>query len=131
MKERGSWLRAIPRRTVGQERSKWLREENDTEWEARIGRENNGARFSGDFSGANRRELAEKRDCRDIVSVSNFKNNMESKKGAVGIRNGHFNTTEIMYGPGSEEEIGLNLEDRKRRRGGLSSKETMDTEGVY
>lgn len=31
-------------------------------------------------------------------------------------------------GPEEEELIGLNVEDRKRRRGGLESSETMDTE---
>lgn len=46
IKEWGSWLRAPPRRLAGQERSKWLREENDAGWEARIGRGGNGPRFT-------------------------------------------------------------------------------------
>ncbi|XP_074348138.1 uncharacterized protein LOC141686923 [Apium graveolens] len=35
----GSWLRAPPRRVAGQIQSKWLRNENDDTWEARIGGE--------------------------------------------------------------------------------------------
>lgn len=40
-KEWGSWLRAPPRRAANQNQSKWLRDEDDATWEARIGRENN------------------------------------------------------------------------------------------
>lgn len=36
-KDWGSWLRAPPRRVVGQTQSKWLRSENDDTWEERIG----------------------------------------------------------------------------------------------
>lgn len=38
IKEWGSWLRAPPRRVAGTVKSKWLREDCDTDWEARQGR---------------------------------------------------------------------------------------------
>lgn len=37
-KEWGSWLRAPPRRAGGPGKSRWLREEDDKDWEARQGR---------------------------------------------------------------------------------------------
>lgn len=37
-KEWGSWLRATSRRMAGPVKSKWLRDEGDTNWEERIGR---------------------------------------------------------------------------------------------
>ena len=39
-KEWGSWLRALPRKAGGPARSRYLREEDDTEWEARQGQYN-------------------------------------------------------------------------------------------
>lgn len=47
VKEWGTWLRAPPRRVAGQAQSKWLREENDDTWEARIGGDGNLQHFSG------------------------------------------------------------------------------------
>lgn len=40
-KEWGLWLKAPPHRMATQSQSRWLREEGDATWEARIGRENN------------------------------------------------------------------------------------------
>ncbi|XP_074323028.1 uncharacterized protein LOC141659976 [Apium graveolens] len=40
-KEWGTWLRAPSRRGGGQSGSKWLREEDDADWAARCGRDNN------------------------------------------------------------------------------------------
>lgn len=37
-KEWGSWLRAQPRRNAGPVKSKWLREDGDSDWEERQGR---------------------------------------------------------------------------------------------
>lgn len=36
-REWGSWLRALSRRVAGQAKNKWLRDEGDADWEARIG----------------------------------------------------------------------------------------------
>ncbi|XP_074346822.1 uncharacterized protein LOC141685625 [Apium graveolens] len=36
-KEWGGWLRAPPRRVASQNRSKWMRNENDADWEAKMG----------------------------------------------------------------------------------------------
>ena len=47
----GVWLRAPLCRVAGQGRNKWLRRENDEEWEARIGRDNFGPKFTGENSG--------------------------------------------------------------------------------
>ncbi|KAI3719025.1 hypothetical protein L6452_19913 [Arctium lappa] len=45
VKEWGSWLRAPPRKTAAQGRSKWLREDGDREWKSRFGRDYNQANF--------------------------------------------------------------------------------------
>lgn len=139
LKDWGAWLRATPRRVAGQERSKRLREENDPEWEARIERENNGTKLSGGFSGEEMRELVVRRDSgkeltgrresRDFDSKSKFKNKLVSDKGGISSSIGPLNNKFIPNGPESDEDTGLNLEDRKRRRSGPATKGTMDVEG--
>lgn len=131
IKEWGTWLRAVPRRSAGQERSKWLRDENDVGWEERIGRGNSGAKFQGENSGGKGKEIAVRRDFRDTSNISKFKNNMESGYGGLILSNGPDNTVSFQHGPEVEEDIGLNLEDRKRRRSGPESKGPMDTEGEF
>ncbi|KAL8128305.1 hypothetical protein AgCh_015044 [Apium graveolens] len=51
IKEWGSWLRAPSRRAPGPAKSKWLREDGDTDWELRQGRVNDSKK-----SGENRFE---------------------------------------------------------------------------
>lgn len=46
-KKWGLWLRAPTRRVASQLRSKWLTDENDADWEAKIGQNNNCPPFMG------------------------------------------------------------------------------------
>ncbi|KAL8096843.1 hypothetical protein AgCh_030074 [Apium graveolens] len=108
------------------ERSKWLREENDSEWEARIGRENNGARFSGDSLGNKGNEIAVRRGIRDTEIISIFKNNKDNGNDAEILSKGPNISLEVQKWPESDEDVGLNIEDRKRRRSGPITEGTMD-----
>lgn len=45
-REWGSWLRAPPRRMAGPVKSKFLREDGDSDWEVRLGRVNAGPKFA-------------------------------------------------------------------------------------
>lgn len=48
VKEWGAWLRAPPRRMDGNNnKSKWLREEGDGDWEIRVGKDNSQPKVSG------------------------------------------------------------------------------------
>lgn len=50
-REWGSWLRAPVRRNNGQNGSKWLREDDDKDWLARMGRNNSNPDVTGEFPG--------------------------------------------------------------------------------
>lgn len=127
LKEWGGWLRAPPRRVVNQNRSKWLRDENDADWEARIGRENPIPHNSGMNQGGGDKGQLILRDYRDSNSLQLA--DLKNKKELGG------NTP---YGLGQkfveehgleiEENVGLDIEDRKRRRSGPESKGVMDTD---
>lgn len=128
-KEWGNWLRAPPRRAAGQSKSKWLREEGDADWEERIGRDNSIPRFGGEVGNYGGKEICLRRDIRQ-PNFSISENPVFSNVGAqannfVGL---NFNLEKVI-GPEADELSGLNVEERKRRRGGPDSFETMDTEG--
>lgn len=105
--------------------------ENDTDWEARIGRENYGATLSGVNSGRKGNEVAVRSDYRDAISGSNFENKDEGGRGIILVGNGPINQGCMINGPDNEEDIGLNLEDRKRRRSWPITSGPMDTDGGF
>lgn len=82
VKEWGTWLKAPSRRGGAQRGSKWLREEDDTDWPVRAGRENNGPDISGIFLGNQIVSLSDRRDNRrDARGFSSLNDERESSKG--------------------------------------------------
>lgn len=115
-KEWGNWLRAPPRRVAGPVRSKWLRDEGDMEWEAKIGRANSIPENVGGSDTVPTGEIIKGRNNRNFdnkiistagVGVSKFQNLESAGK-----------TKQLGFGIGPEEEelSGLILEERKRKR---------------
>ncbi|XP_074327248.1 uncharacterized protein LOC141696272 [Apium graveolens] len=111
-KEWGSWLRAPPRRVAGQVQSKWLRDEGDDTWEARIGREN----FAGEVFSNKGKEIMKVSDHR-VGSATNVREG--SKQIDINGANfkGYLTTSNILYELNEEDGEDIQLEDRKRRRG--------------
>lgn len=127
VQEWGSWLRAQTRRGAGQGGSKWLREEDDVGWTERIGRENNCPTFQGGKSGVQDMGSNMRRDSRSSEGENSKLVPLRITQG------GNSNVNEpnfslISNGLYIEEEVGLNIEERKRKRIGPISNTTMDTD---
>ncbi|XP_074322969.1 uncharacterized protein LOC141659929 [Apium graveolens] len=125
----GAWLRGPLRMAAGQGMSKWLREEGDTDWEERIGRENSKPRYTGGNFAKKDKEGVDLRDLR-ISEYGKSTNSVttSNQQGVSGIP--HNLLISNIDGPEEEEAIGLSTEGRKRSRTGHESKSTMDTDGV-
>lgn len=115
-KEWGSWLRAPPRRVAGQNQSRWLRDENDDTWEARIGGSSNNQQFSGGNFSKKGKEINEESNLRDLVG-------RDTRLGVIttnpifSAKNQGFTTIQnAVFGRNEDESIGLQLEECKRRR---------------
>ncbi|KAL8097407.1 hypothetical protein AgCh_030511 [Apium graveolens] len=116
LREWGTWLRAPSRRMVGQERSKWLREEKDEDWGANYGDVNQSQKFSkgmtaGDgVKGQSRSEVRDWANSNAIISVSDahliYSNSLEGN-----------NIPNKVVGPSEQELDGLNMANSKRKRG--------------
>lgn len=125
-KEWGLWLRAPPRRAANQGRSKWLRNENDTDWEAKNGRHSNCPPFTGENVGDKGKGVAGMHESRVITKNLNF-GDISEGPGGNNI-NRILQIRDTAYGLEEEEADGLGLEDRKRRRSGIDTRIVMDTD---
>lgn len=115
-KDWGSWLRAPPRRAVGQTQSKWLRSENDDTWEERIGGGYNKQSFSRGGNSNQEQEIRRASDFRKEV-VTDLRNGKEQavilkEANLVGFRS----TSNLVYDMAEDDSELIQLEDRKRRR---------------
>lgn len=109
-KEWGLWLKAPPRRAVNQSQSRWLREEGDATWEAKISGETNSQDFRSDNSSKGGKEI--------IVGSSYRKETNPESRGfnAEDSRAGFKTNSNVLYGLIEEENSGLKFDERKRRR---------------
>lgn len=130
-KEWGSWLRAPPRRAAGQGRSKWLRDEGDIDWAAKVGKDNNYPVFSEEGGESSGVAVSKDRGFRDNVTelvvipdkaVSNNHIPIDKTGGKI---------SNFSNGLDQEELNGLHVEDRKRRRSGLDLSEKLVTDEFY
>ncbi|KAL8149468.1 hypothetical protein AgCh_006469 [Apium graveolens] len=127
LKEWGGWLRALPRRIANQSRSKWLRDENDAEWEAKIGRNANEPDYTGGNFGDKGKRVAVMQDSRLVVGNKNYSADyMGERGGTILKKSGQLSIR--LNGPEEEEIEGLELDSRKRSRSGPGI--TMDTNDV-
>lgn len=119
-------MRAQSRRGASQGGSKWIREEDDIGWTERVGRENNWPIFQGDNSGDQDKGADMGRESRSnkgensknkSIMITQGGNNL-SGSGSVGLMN---------YGPGLNEDDGLDIETLKRKRTGPETQSTMET----
>ena len=113
VKEWGVWLRVPPRRAVGQQKSKWLQEENDGEWETRMGRSNDIPPFP-----------EKTKNQEPIWREGNFQNMDKEGEGAdraiIRVTECESN---VYAGPDSAELEIMNIEERIRRRSEYELKE--------
>ncbi|XP_074378321.1 uncharacterized protein LOC141719854 [Apium graveolens] len=123
VKEWGNWLRAPPRKAAGQERSRWLTDERDVEWGVNSGNANYNQHFSESVSADRMRGGNQGRDFRGKAHIGAEKSQQIefSNVLAANIK------TDSLIGPDIGELNGLNVEERKRRRG-LDNTEYMETE---
>lgn len=130
-REWGSWLRAPARRGAGQGGSKWLRSEDDAGWAERIGRENNLPQFSGVKLGNQDMVSTERSSSRSNGRESSKKIVLAANQAIIDNRLGPANYMQLADGLEAQENDGLDIEDRKRRRSGLESNTVMDVEGAF
>ncbi|KAL1834917.1 hypothetical protein ACET3Z_004568 [Daucus carota] len=128
--EWGSWLRAPPRRGVVQGGSKWLREEDDVGWAERVGRGNNCPIFPGGKSGGQDRGGSLGRDSRSTGGESSKHPLLRITQGGNLNENGPNTFIQITNGLFEEEDDGMDLEERKRKRIGPITKGPMDTDDI-
>lgn len=125
-KDWGSWLRAPPRKVVGQTQSKWLRNENDDTWEVRIGGENNKQSFSGGNNSNQDKGVKMASDYWGEI-VTNSRNGKE-----IMLRvneadfKGFKTTSNLVYESNKDDSEIIQLGERKRRRGVISGHASMD-----
>lgn len=101
---------------MGQGKSKWLRDDGDADWEARIGRDNSSPGYAGDNSELTEEASAGRRDFRREDSHLKNKSNLLIKGSGLGSESGQKLLTNANNGLLEEEQNGLVLEDGKRRR---------------
>lgn len=125
VREWGSWLRAPPRRVAMQGKSKWLREEDDREWEARVGRDNCKEKFKeAVLQDKGIAEITDRKS-RDMLNTLSGKQSINSypqfQNNWVGLAQDRVG----IIGLDQEELDGLNIEERKRRRSEKSMEEPI------
>ncbi|KAL1812803.1 hypothetical protein ACET3Z_022868 [Daucus carota] len=114
------------RPAMGPAKSKWLREDGDTEWEERQKRVNASVN-SGDGSfGKLNIPLIQGRDFRNQTKLNVTKSSPEIASNKNTSIKGGASISNFENGPEEDELIGLELIERKRLRG---PNEVMDTEG--
>lgn len=119
-KEWGLWLKAAPRRAPSQGQSRWLREEDDATWEDRIGREKQHHNFRGGNNSNGGKEIIQGSNSRSLIVTE--ARNISSHNNLAGFNK----ISNLLYGPNDDEDSGLQVDERKRRRGDPTIKETMD-----
>ncbi|KAL8145567.1 hypothetical protein AgCh_003647 [Apium graveolens] len=116
-KDWGSWLRAPPRKGAGGSKSKCLRDEGDDDWGSSYGKDNHRHKFSGIQNPVNAHACNQ--ECNKHEDTTSIAKNQGLTDNVVNISNltGHNLFTNLSVGPEEEESLGLNPEERKRRRG--------------
>lgn len=128
-REWGSWLRAPPRRMAGPAKSKFLREDGDSDWEVRAGRVNAEAKFTENSYTQDRNQLIPRKVVRQ-QKQSSVTELQPNNTGLIIIPNKELaESSNFISGPEEVEAIGLQLSERKRMRGGPDCYDIMDTEG--
>lgn len=124
----GSWLRAPMRRGAGQGDSKWLRNEEDADWAAKFGRENNYPHFPAENSGVKDNAPSDTSNTRS--NVANVQTNLvfQNRQGREKIRSGPNTFKSLSDGLEVEETSEMGIENRKRMRSGSESGTIMDVE---
>lgn len=136
-REWGSWLRAQPRRNSGTVKSKWLREDDDANWEDKQGRVKvNPGSKEGGVSGVKTpgNQLSTGGDNNTQVQIIREESfPLQMGDNTTVFQGGNFQggnkNTNFHFGPEENELDGLQLTERKRMRGGPDQFEVMDTEG--
>nr|XP_017257901.1 PREDICTED: uncharacterized protein LOC108227327 [Daucus carota subsp. sativus] len=127
LREWGVWLRAPSRRLAGQERSRWLRDEKDEDWGVNHGVASNPHGYpSGNSDGDNNRDQVRSEIRKQNIStpvLSGSNDQLENSNVLEGNR-----LLKLGNGPSTQELVGLNIDERKRRRG-PDIQEFMDMEG--
>lgn len=114
IREWGSGLRAPARRLAGQERSKWLRDERDIDWGVNHGSSNYSQHFSGSVTKVVERKKISRSDFRANNKALGTGSSSQLDISKIVEANNNFKS---IIGPTEQELHGLNIEERKRRRG--------------
>lgn len=128
--EWGSWLRAQPRRSQGTVKSKWLRDDDDTNWEERQGRSNVSEKLGINSLKIPWNQLSQGREIRHQLHGGTKESYLLNEDNRITNFKGGNDFSNKYVGPDEEELSGLHLVERKRLRGGPGIYEIMDTDGV-
>lgn len=99
-----------PRRAASQSQSRWLRDEGDATWEAKIGGETNSHNSRSDKDANEGKQISKRSNSRRLVVTESRPNNSNNQLA------GFTTNSNLLYGLHEEENIGLQFEERERRR---------------
>lgn len=123
----GTWLRAPSRRVVGQERSKWLRDERDEDWGVTYGNANYWLNSAEETPVGKGNDINSRSDSRMGINKKAIISGSTQQIGSSSQLAANSNYKAFIR-PNNEEFVGLNIEELKRRCG-LSENEYMEIEG--
>lgn len=130
IREWGNWLKALRRKVAGQSTSKWLRDDNDESWESRINGVKNIPKNQENKVSNQRSEIFTESGKKELVISKLDKSKLADNHVTKDISTGFNSNLYPLYGIGSDEYDGLQLEDTKRKSDGPEFPTLMDTEGV-
>lgn len=109
-KEWGVWLKAPPRRAANQSQSRWLRDEGDDTWGVKIGGQSSYHDYRDNINSNEGIQVTERSNSRRLVNTE--KTAIISAKQMAG-----YNTnSNLLFEINEEENSGLKIDERKRRR---------------
>lgn len=124
-REWGIWLRAPARRAGGNDRSKFLRDERDADWDVNYGNSKFNQHISGDSGKQIMQINRQGRNSSKALSVK------EINQEAINYRKDNLVLAanfKQQVGPSEEELIGLNIEESNKRRRGPEVNNYMEIE---
>lgn len=119
-KEWGVWLKASPRRAANQSQSRWLRDEGDATWGGKIGGQSNYHDSRDNVNSNAGIQVTERSNYRRLVSTETTASISEKQMA------GYITNSNSLFELNEEENNGLKIDERKRRRGDPSILGRMD-----
>lgn len=114
------WLKAPPRRAANQSQSRWLRDEGDATWGGKIGGQSDYHDSRDNIKSNAGIQVTKRNNYRRLVSTETTASISEKQMA------GYITNSNSLFELNEEENNGLKIDERKRRRGDPSVLGRMD-----